>query len=184
MKQELEAKLINEFPKLFGQKDLPPSKSLMCFGCCHDDGWYTLLHNLCEELVKSGYEDNVKFAQIKEKFGTLRIYCDYYNPNPTFLEKINRFYSKYWWRIRYFLCNRLNLYKYISYITGFMDSFCNLKQKRIDKIVEKYELKSAVTCEMCSKFADLCIRGHWYKTLCHDCSKAHGYKVLDKDTEE
>jgi len=70
MKKELEEKLYEEFPSLFQQKKLPPTDSLMCFGCDCGDGWFDLIHELCKKI----HEYKVEFTQIKEKFGGLRVY--------------------------------------------------------------------------------------------------------------
>lgn len=40
-----------------------------------DDGWIGILENLFNEINKLDVPDDFKFAQIKEKFGTLRIYA-------------------------------------------------------------------------------------------------------------
>ena len=45
MKQELQQKLYDTYPKLFIQKDLPPQQTAMCWGICCGDGWYDLIDN-------------------------------------------------------------------------------------------------------------------------------------------
>ena len=72
MKRELEQQLIEKYPKLFGDYGKSPMESCMAFGCDCGDGWYEILARLCASLEK--YEDDVVFAQIKEKFGGLRVY--------------------------------------------------------------------------------------------------------------
>jgi hypothetical protein len=51
------------------------------------DGWYNLIYKCLEELEKY----NIEIAQIKEKYGELRIYVYEYNPE---VEKIIEKYSK------------------------------------------------------------------------------------------
>lgn len=88
MREELENKLYEKYPKLFAQKDLPMSISNMCFGCCVGDGWYNILHAMCgtiqDYVDRKTKEDpefqQIEFSQVKEKFGELRIYCNYYEP--------------------------------------------------------------------------------------------------------
>jgi len=93
MKQELQQKLYDEYPNLFSNKDKSIRESCMAWGCDCGDGWYDILSSLCF-MIKQ-HEDNniwqteykqktdatytsdyypVKFDQIKEKFGGLRIY--------------------------------------------------------------------------------------------------------------
>jgi hypothetical protein len=84
MKQELEQKLYEKYPKLFVQKDLPVSLTCMCYGICVGDGWYDILDTLCWSIqnhIDRQQKNNpdypqVEFSQIKEKFGGLRVYTD------------------------------------------------------------------------------------------------------------
>lgn len=79
MKRELEGKLYKDFPLLFEERVRPPTESLMCFGCDCNDGWYDILYNLCSKIMKTNPELLIefRFVQIKEKFGTLRVYANF-----------------------------------------------------------------------------------------------------------
>ena len=77
MKPSLEQKLIKKYPKLFKQTFLPETESCMYWGIAVEDGWYDIIAELCKELSQF---PEVEFAQIKNKFGLLRVYID--NPNP------------------------------------------------------------------------------------------------------
>lgn len=82
MKKELQEKLFEKYPKIFGEKDLPMSQTCMCWGIDTGDGWYDLIDNLCGLL--QGMTDNnphspdrfpqIVAVQVKEKYGTLRFY--------------------------------------------------------------------------------------------------------------
>ena len=74
MNQENTKKLIDDFPNLYKQKDLPPIQSLMCFGFECGDGWFDLLCKLSEKLSKDHPE--VEAVQVKEKYGGLRFYIN------------------------------------------------------------------------------------------------------------
>lgn len=50
MKKELEEKLFQKYPKIFKQKDLPISKTAMCWDIDTGDGWYMLIDELCNSL--------------------------------------------------------------------------------------------------------------------------------------
>jgi hypothetical protein len=65
MREELEKKFYDEFPGWFDECQ---------FGFEVLDGWFDLLWNMCIELKKLDF--NQGFAQIKEKFGTLRVYAN------------------------------------------------------------------------------------------------------------
>ncbi len=73
MKKELEKKLVDKYPKLFAQYGKNPKDSCMAWGCDCDDGWYNILDKLFQIISK--YK-KVELAQVKEKFGTLRVYVD------------------------------------------------------------------------------------------------------------
>lgn len=72
MKKELEEQLVKKYPKLFQDYGGDMSQTCMAWGCSHGDGWYGILDELCSELVKY----DVVLAQVKEKFGTLRVYIN------------------------------------------------------------------------------------------------------------
>jgi hypothetical protein len=93
MKQELENKLFEKYPQLFGNKDKSIMESCMAWGIECSDGWYDIISSVCWEIKQ--HEDNISmqtkfqkeknpeyksdyypvtFDQIKEKFGGLRIY--------------------------------------------------------------------------------------------------------------
>lgn len=79
MKKELQEKLYNKYPLIFGQKDLPMTQTAMCWGIDTDDGWYTLIDSLCSCIQhhidqRKGEVPQVEATQVKEKFGGLRFY--------------------------------------------------------------------------------------------------------------
>jgi hypothetical protein len=99
MKEALQKKLYEKYPKIFAQKDMPMSETCMCWGICHDDGWYNILETLCGSIQhhidyencdgkyesmrkhKSPKPDGtwahvpqVEATQVKEKWGGLRFY--------------------------------------------------------------------------------------------------------------
>ncbi len=96
MDQELQNKLFEKYPDLFSNKDKDIMTSCMAWGIECGNGWFDILSSLCwmikqHEENKNGWkkylQDNeperlnevteyfpVRFDQIKEKFGGLRIY--------------------------------------------------------------------------------------------------------------
>ena len=85
MKQELQDKLFEKYPKIFAQKDLPMDQTSMCWGITTGDGWYNIIDTLCQCIqthVKHNIqkdqiaEQEVIATQVKEKFGGLRFYYD------------------------------------------------------------------------------------------------------------
>lgn len=96
MKQELQDQLFEKYPTLFENKNKSPRESCMAWGIECNNGWYELISSVCWRISKhekniadririrneAGKENDqsdldyvpVKFDQIKEKFGGIRIY--------------------------------------------------------------------------------------------------------------
>lgn len=89
MSPELEDKLYKDFPLLFDNRHKSPMDSCLSMGIECNNGWYDLIHNICSlinnretnikaRLKYEGKDERnwipVRFDQIKEKFGGLRIY--------------------------------------------------------------------------------------------------------------
>jgi hypothetical protein len=77
MNVELETRLSELYPNLFRGQDLPVTENLMSFGCECGDGWFNIINTACS-LIATHEEHEGRtaflFTQIKEKYGTLRIY--------------------------------------------------------------------------------------------------------------
>ena len=50
MKQELQEKIFQKYPKIFRQKDLTPQETAMCWGLSCGDGWYHIIDTLCASI--------------------------------------------------------------------------------------------------------------------------------------
>lgn len=76
MSPNLEQKLFEEFPDLFKGRTKPPTESLMCYGLDHDDGWFLIVYTMCRAIDSYVKQNKIQyeFVQIKQKFGTLRVY--------------------------------------------------------------------------------------------------------------
>jgi hypothetical protein len=81
MKKELELFLSDKYPRMFRDYGGDPRHTCMAWGMSHGDGWFGILCKMCENIQKvldknPELVEGFKFAQIKEKFGTLRVYVD------------------------------------------------------------------------------------------------------------
>lgn len=74
MKKELQQQLKDNYPSLFNRES--DCKSLRPFAIECGDGWYDFLDNICAAIMDLNPSDKVCFAEIKEKFGALRIYVN------------------------------------------------------------------------------------------------------------
>jgi len=77
---KLSQELINKYSHLFEPDEvrMDITKSCMAWGMECRDGWHDLIEKMMEEISALKLE-GFYFTQIKEKFGTLRVYTNYYN---------------------------------------------------------------------------------------------------------
>lgn len=182
MSPELEQKLIEKYPDLFQDVNRSPRESLMCFGCEHGDGWYDIIDNLCGYIthlqknvlyflgLRKDIQDGkfnvefrcpkVVFMQIKEKYGTLRVYWKFGE-----IENYEEIKSR--------LEDPDELEKHIKRYSS-----------SIDSVVDFCEYLSSKTCEMTGKPGKLYSRG-WCVTLCEEeAIKRFGFDPNHKDNEK
>jgi hypothetical protein len=84
MRKELEQKMRERWPGWFNP-EADVRQTLMSWGFCHDDGWFSILWRHFENLEplvaafeqESGFQFEV--LQVKEKFGSLRIHVNHAN---------------------------------------------------------------------------------------------------------
>ena len=80
MEKELQERLRDKYPELLREYGGDPKKTAMAWGFECGDGWFRLiddtLHLINQVCIKFGHEE-ISVAQVKEKFGQLRIYMNY-----------------------------------------------------------------------------------------------------------
>ncbi len=149
MDKEKTEKMLADFPILYRQYTWDMTRTCMCWGFSHGNGWESIIRDLstsinaivetmspkdtsCETCGSeaSGHEEDHEFVpnfpvvvQVKEKFGTLRFYMDHATPE-------------------------------------------------MNAMISKAEAKSAVTCEQCGETGSL-RSGGWMRTLCDPCDEAY-----------
>jgi hypothetical protein len=70
-----EESLVAAYPTYFKEYRGDVRKSCLAFGLEIEAGWLSIVADLCEEIKTTNPPDQFTFEQVKEKFGTLRIYC-------------------------------------------------------------------------------------------------------------
>lgn len=78
MKKELDDKLVQDYPKIFANRNKSKYESPMAWGFTCGNGWYNLIDLLCSN-IQYYLDDKPEIHQIiadqvKEKFGTLQFY--------------------------------------------------------------------------------------------------------------
>lgn len=182
MSPELEKQLIEKYPVLFRDRYKSPQETCMCWGVEFSDGWYKIFDDLCAYLTRlskheillrlkdefktdenKGYiyikQPTVTFTQVKEKYGTIRVYwigngVDNYDEikdklnDPNDLEvQVKRYYD------------------------------------RVDHAIDFTEFLSCRVCEVCGTPGKLYTNG-WYMTKCKKCIVEHYGFDPDEDLEK
>ena len=78
MTKELDDKLCEKYPRIFVDRHGDPKETCMCWGF-PGNGWYWLLDKLCQHLqwnIDRNGDPQLKAVQVKEKFGSLRVYTE------------------------------------------------------------------------------------------------------------
>lgn len=146
MTPELENKLYQRFPNLFVDRSLPMTQTCMCWGIETGDGWFKILWDLCEKLEKF---KGLRFVQVKEKFGGLRVYYNFESEHRT-------------------------IKSYRLFLRG-LNSRTKRKIKReyktIDYLIDEAEKVAWKTCEYCGSELELEKdgEGYWIAKSCRKC---------------
>jgi hypothetical protein len=81
MRQDLDDRLVREFPNLYRDRNGTEDVTRMCDGF-PGDGWFDLLYEASQKIeaailaLPESERPKYKACQVKEKFGTLRFYMD------------------------------------------------------------------------------------------------------------
>lgn len=96
MKQELEEKIMKDFPWFEARNVWTNEKCGFPMPCSCGDGWFDLIYNICKELQEyyksiGANINELRILQIKEKWGTLSFYIgNYYGEANKIIEKYKK----------------------------------------------------------------------------------------------
>lgn len=177
MKQELQQKLFDKYPKLFRQKDLSMNETCMCWGIETGDGWYSLIDSLCSHL-QWNIDHNNKDYVIKSRI--LR----FIHPYITFLGW--RLKGKFGYNFR-MLYSRINSkwkriyidserYPQIEAVQvkekfGGLRFYTNISSNEQEAAISFAESLSYKICENCGTMQNIGQTKGWVSTLCKECAK-------------
>lgn len=122
-----------------------------CDGFSHDDGWFQIVWNLCEEIEKILYgtisEEERKVLQVTQRLD---------GKSDFIVEQVKEKYG------------------ILRFYAGFSGTDEILWSKIHDAIAIA-ETRSGKTCESCGQPGELNTHG-WWKTLCKDCADLRAKK--------
>ena len=121
MNNELQSKLYTTYPKLFAQKDLSAIDTCMCWGIDCNDGWYFILDSLCngiQSYINLNNTRQIEFVQVKQKFGSLRVYTDGHD------ELIDGmiYFAEY---LSFHVCETCGSSKNVGHTMGWVEAICD-----------------------------------------------------------
>lgn len=198
MTQELEDALASKYPMLFRQRSLSMMETCMCWGLECGDGWYGLIEEMCRRLqyICDEFDVVVEFQQIKEKYGTLRVYYGVkYGPSWTvttpWLYKLacwSQSHIRYliFWKRTY--KERSEYSTRVNRLIRFLDPYrkkingscykskydvtpaATKVEDTINSITGTAENMSAIVCEACGSTVCVDVSGRsWITTRCKAC---------------
>ena len=197
MREELDKKLVEKFPKLFRNRYAPMTETCMCWGFSHGDGWFNIINALCSNIQHhidwkrgqraSALRYNRALARaIREKNIAPLLY--YYTreledkePNKWNIQNAEEA-----------LANEgpfREVPEKVSQVVvdqvkekfGTLRFYYHGGDEAIDGMVRMAESMSACTCESCGVPGTIGGRG-WVSTLCTSCREKHESRY--KDSEE
>lgn len=163
MRIELEEQLANEFPFMKRGKSYEEQKKngyiydlFDAYGCEFGDGWYEVLSGLCNEVMwafeREGLPVDIVVDRVKEKFGKLRFYYHFVNPE---IKSIDPLYD------------------------GGLQAKSGRSElhRDVKNIVRKWEDASMTVCESCGACGVLRRDLRWVQTLCEQCYSPRRQKI-------
>lgn len=156
MKAELQDKLYEKYPKIFGQKDLDMTQTAMCWGISCGDGWYNIIDNLCWELQRIVDEP----IETMERYEKLLKQPDLEEPTVAFFQsQIIEARKRQVPQVEAVqVKEKFGTLRF--YIAGGND--------KMDSLISFAENLSGCTCEECGRPGTQ-DNGGWIKTLCEEC---------------
>lgn len=139
--------IYDKYPDMFRQKDLPMDQTCMCWGLECGEGWYDLIDRACEQIewvlraVNSTPQNkgSVEFEQIKEKFGTLRLYYSTKNLNETERDIIDSITS-YAEHVSSYTCEECGTTLARTSVGGWLRTMCDKHHSEHDqKLLDDYD---------------------------------------------
>ena len=194
MKAELEEKIFNKYPKIFGDRTKPMTETCMCWGLDVGDGWYDLIDILCESLTYT-YTTSIEVDEEDGKRLGIKPYKSevgdsYYftvEPPQVIATQVKEKYGTLRFYYRFELDEKiiylLETKKYPD-LEKVNDRFYNF----IDGVVHFAEIASSRTCEATGQSGELHASGGtrsgWLKTLNKEFAKTNvttqGYVPLSE----
>ena len=184
MKTELQEKIFNKYPKIFGDRTKPMTETCMCWGLEVGDGWYDLIDVLCEALTNT-YTTSLELDEEDGKRLGVEPYIDrdgkasyYFKVEPPQV-KASQVKEKY---------GTLRFYHYLEFDETIISLLESEKYPDLQKTIDRFsnyvdgiihfaETASGRTCEITGQPGELHATGGtrsgWLKVVNKDWAKTY-----------
>jgi hypothetical protein len=184
MKTELQEKIFNKYPKIFGDRTKPMTETCMCWGLEVGDGWYDLIDVLCEALTNT-YTTSLELDEEDGKRLGVEPYIDrdgkasyYFKVEPPQV-KASQVKEKY---------GTLRFYHYLEFDEAIISLLESEKYPDLQKTIDRFsnyvdgiihfaETASGRTCEITGQPGELHATGGtrsgWLKVVNKDWAKTY-----------
>jgi hypothetical protein len=189
MKEELDKKLCEKYPKIFADRHGDMRTTAMCWGFECDDGWYHILDQLCSN-IQWHIDSSIKNAEYTTNYNNMITHAvagdwgpfdEYYSGGtytPAFLAK----------RKEEILVSPLRDTEVVYQVTASQvkEKFGTLRfyysggDDIINGMAVMAESMSGVTCEVCGNVGRQ-RGGGWIRTLCDEHAEKAGYHTTEEE---
>ena len=182
MDNKIQQQLYDKYPDLFIEHNLDKKESCMYWGIDCSSGWFNIIDQVCQYIAMNLKHNwhcypKLRFTQVKEKFGTLRLYytTECMTKDEYFKKYMENYREEY---LKRTVDDEQGKLDYANYLEQ-----CRRGAECFDGAINFAEHMSGHICEECGTNHDVNIRnrGTWLKTLCMDCKEKLKYEI---DTEE
>jgi hypothetical protein len=170
MREELDAQLVKEFPRMFRGRYAPMTETAMCWGFECGDGWFDILHSLCRNI-----DSHIKWKRNSRAYD-LRIERARRKGYDALIKHLSRGRPVREWdeeRAQEIMENGIKIADKIQHVTVVQvkEKFGGLRfyyeggDDQVYGMVRMAESWASVTCETCGDRGTI-RHGGWIRTLC------------------
>lgn len=167
MTEELELKLVQEFPTLFRDYHGSPSETCMSWGCSCGDGWFTILWAMCSSL-RGIQERNARKVALTPYSSFLKYYVkegETLRQSRLSYVKMNAGKGRKAEKVPPLVLSQVK--EKFGTLTVYYDGAWGDEEVR--GIVSMAENMSLLTCESCGSTRDVKVSTGWLAVRCSEC---------------
>lgn len=189
MREELDLKLVEKYPRIFKNRYAPMTETAMCWGFEHGDGWYNIINALCSNI-----QSHIDWRR-KQRAQDLRRYRAARKGKQALLNHIVGDGVMRDWHLERaeeimesFSNGTFKITEKVHQVVAMQvkEKFGTLRfyysggDSEVSGMVRMAETMSALTCETCGSPGHT-RNGGWIRTLCDAHEAEHQQKMLERE---